>query len=416
MEEYGVEQRNKKSGFWDSVGTAFEHIDKLQQTVTWQEELARDSVIRNLLYGNYTTEEELRPELERVHMDFPKKEYYVAVWAFDDISDSGMFGDSSQFRAYIQHFLEENGLTEENYFYELNYNTLAVLIKNPNVKSLADVKNYFLERNSQLREQIHIACYTGISEPVGKLNEISNAFELAKSACEYARYYRMAAPMDKSEIPELTSTLFFSAEQEKMFFETIREGSEEQLSQALGQIRKTIDAQKPSIPIAIHYMNFVKSAVIRAVSDYSTEPDMLGQIAKISETDDWHELFEQVVEAKKIIKAAQSEAANRILEQKKDELMEQIYNHYSEADFNLAVLANNYKVSESKMYRDFRLYFGKSFAEVLESVRISKARKLLENGCPVKEVTMLTGYSSDVSFRRAFKRVVGVTPTEFTSK
>lgn len=413
MEEKGTLSAPENHDFWGAVGAAFDHLDTLQETISQQEELVRESVLRNLLYGNYASKKELEPELARAKITLASDAYYVAVWAFDGVSESGMFGDIADFRAYIRHFLQENGMLQGGYFYELNYNTLAVIIESPEIRSLADVKNRFLERNNQLREQVQIECYTGIAGPVADPVQIGAAFEKAKDACEYARYYKMAAPMEKSEIPELTSTLFFTQEQEKRFCETIREGSDEQLCRALEEIRQTIDAQRPSIPVANHYMNFVRSAVIRAVSDYSTEPDMLAQITKISEAESWKELFELTVQAKQLIRAGQSQAADRILEQKKQELVGHIYAHYAESNFNLAVLAKQYGVSESKMYRDFRLYFGRSFAEILENVRIDQARSLLEKGYPVKEVTKQTGYSSDVSFRRAFKRVVGVAPTEF---
>lgn len=84
--------------------------------------------------------------------------------------------------------------------------------------------------------------------------------------------------------------------------------------------------------------------------------------------------------------------------------------------FSIADLAAEHGVSESKMYKAFKVYFGRSFSEILENVRIEKACRLLGEGMAVKEVTQRTGYSSDVSFRRAFKRVMGVTPTEFSGK
>ena len=65
------------------------------------------------------------------------------------------------------------------------------------------------------------------------------------------------------------------------------------------------------------------------------------------------------------------------------------------------------------MYRDFKKMFGVSFSSYLEMLRLRQAQKLLQEGRPVQDVAAAVGYSSDYSFRRAFKRVVGVSPSNY---
>lgn len=404
-----------RSGFWGGAKAAFDYLENLQATLSLQESLVRSSVLRNLIYGNYAGKEELLPDLEHAQLLFPVQIYYAAVWSFDGVLSSGIFKDMVEFRTYIRSFVKECGLPF-HYIYEMNYNTLAVLICDPSVHSLAEVKNLFLARNNQLREQVFVDGYTGAAGPAEDLLELAVLFEKAKDACEYARYYKMAVPMEKEEIPELTANLFFTPELERHFCEAIKDGSDKELCLIMGQIRCKIEKQKPSIPIANHYMNFVRSAVIRTLSEYSSEQAVLDQVAKISEAEGWEELFRLTIEAKNMICERREQEADTETEETRRELMDRIRKHCGEPSFNLAELAEEYGVSESKMYKDFKLYFGKSFAETLENVRIEKACRLLDQGMAVKEVTKQTGYSSDVSFRRAFKRVVGVNPTEFVGR
>lgn len=110
-----------------------------------------------------------------------------------------------------------------------------------------------------------------------------------------------------------------------------------------------------------------------------------------------------------------TEAADTPVTGQKAALEQYLNEHYSSPCFNLAELAQAFGVSESKMYKDFRLYFGCSFTEQLERTRMTKACELLLEGMSVKEVTARTGYGSDVSFRRAFKRLTGLAPSEWVS-
>ena len=59
---------------------------------------------------------------------------------------------------------------------------------------------------------------------------------------------------------------------------------------------------------------------------------------------------------------------------------------------------------------------GYTFREILSSFRADRAKELLrETDLSVQEIAASLGYLEVNSFRRAFRRLVGVTPTEFSS-
>ena len=81
--------------------------------------------------------------------------------------------------------------------------------------------------------------------------------------------------------------------------------------------------------------------------------------------------------------------------------------------YNLAVMAEWMDIPEKRLYRDFRKMYGVSFTSYLEMKRTQYAQEMLKENRPIGEVAQAVGYSSDYSFRRAFKRVVGVTPSDY---
>ena len=58
----------------------------------------------------------------------------------------------------------------------------------------------------------------------------------------------------------------------------------------------------------------------------------------------------------------------------------------------------------------FKRYAGKSILDVIRQVRLEHARKLLEEGMSVYDVTPEVGFRDSTVFGRAFKNYYGITP------
>ena len=54
-----------------------------------------------------------------------------------------------------------------------------------------------------------------------------------------------------------------------------------------------------------------------------------------------------------------------------------------------------------------------NFSSYLERIRMDKACEMLMGNMQVKEVSEKVGYLSDVSFRRAFKKRMGLSPSDY---
>jgi AraC family transcriptional regulator len=88
-------------------------------------------------------------------------------------------------------------------------------------------------------------------------------------------------------------------------------------------------------------------------------------------------------------------------------------------DIRLADLASNSGLSESYLARTFRAATGTTLHAALVERRIARARSLIEaascRGVPASlaEVAAATGFSSHAHMTTAFRRVLGITPSEW---
>ena len=94
---------------------------------------------------------------------------------------------------------------------------------------------------------------------------------------------------------------------------------------------------------------------------------------------------------------------------------EYIEQSYSKPLLNLSVMANDFHITENFLYYFFRSRMQKSFAQYLEEKRLEKAQLILKENIkePLTDLALRCGYANVQTFRRAFKKRYGITPSEF---
>ncbi len=91
---------------------------------------------------------------------------------------------------------------------------------------------------------------------------------------------------------------------------------------------------------------------------------------------------------------------------------------FMQPNFSLPDLAAQLKISTHQLSQVINEGLGKSFFEMTAEYRIEEARRLLKEKLNIKveEIAEEVGYNSKSSFNTAFKKIVGVTPSEFRNK
>ena len=93
--------------------------------------------------------------------------------------------------------------------------------------------------------------------------------------------------------------------------------------------------------------------------------------------------------------------------------IEESAEHFDE-DVNLQSLADGCNMSISHFMREFKRVTGTSPKKHQQTLRINNAKQLLSStSLTVAEVASLCGFSDPLYFSRLFKKVVGLSPTEY---
>ena len=105
-----------------------------------------------------------------------------------------------------------------------------------------------------------------------------------------------------------------------------------------------------------------------------------------------------------------------LAQRQSDDLMFLSYlnEHLFDETLSLTVLADHFHVSESVASRRIRALTDLNFLDYVNQKRIEHAGvMLIHSDISINELAKATGYGSDITFRRVFKKYMGMTPSEY---
>jgi len=84
------------------------------------------------------------------------------------------------------------------------------------------------------------------------------------------------------------------------------------------------------------------------------------------------------------------------------------------SSWSVGQLARVAGLSTARLYREIRSHFRQTPGSMVQQIRIRRAaEQLWQSGQKLQQVAALTGYGDSFSFSRAFKRVMGVSPSQY---
>ncbi|HHV97853.1 MAG TPA: AraC family transcriptional regulator [Clostridiaceae bacterium] len=142
----------------------------------------------------------------------------------------------------------------------------------------------------------------------------------------------------------------------------------------------------------------------------SLAPELKNSLADIEPRLFFELIEKQCIQICNFLRKKNEENNKRILEQILEYINENICNY----ELSLNMIAMKFNMSESYLSMCFKEYTGRNFTTYVEELRMNKANLLLDMGKhTIAEIAEKVGYSNPHSFRRAYKRLFGFSPSEY---
>lgn len=108
------------------------------------------------------------------------------------------------------------------------------------------------------------------------------------------------------------------------------------------------------------------------------------------------------------------EENNSELRSRDEEVVAFIRTHCLDSELSLQLISDNFQVSNKYVSLVCKKYFGSTYLQYVQRRRIERAMELLQRSdMPLEKIAQETGYVNLLTFRRNFKQITGMNPSDF---
>lgn len=393
----------------------------MREAMESQEELIRQDFFKKLIRGDYMEPSNLDSIMSYLGLRIRGDLFVVLFMRINylelDINETTLAEDSM-----VRVVAKEQGI---RYFKELvcTYDVdecsvafmLAYNADETTLDQLHSQANGFVE---SLLLDYKISCMVGIGNIVNTLMDINRSFEQAREALSYSMRQDSAMVMTYHHLPLQHDLYYYPMELELRLSNYTKAGNQEDVHRLLEEVYyENLSIRNLSREVLGQLYNEIYGTLLKLTTHIELDYDMDKEIKELEYKPFNKESFQQFqlsfAKLCEIVQQRKKSHNKRVI----DNILAYIEEHFYMKDMSLTVIANTFGYTEGYLSQFFKEQTGVCFSNYLTEVRMKQACQLInETGLTMNEIAERVGYNSAQVFRRAFKRVKGISPSELRKK
>lgn len=372
-------------------------------------------VVERLLHGEYKTEKEAYAELEKNNMTLGGACQAVLLIRLGKEYRMPIGGRSGK------EFVKDNLYSIiENYCYICDAGARGVVVllslDETGEAAKTQVAAVVSHIETALGYPYDIPMIFGAGRPAQQLTEIADGFRQAREVVEYNAIGHRKSVLWYDDLPQEGNVFYYPLALETRLYNYAIVGNYAEAVQTLDEIyHENFISRTLSADMVEQLTQEITSTIIKV---QAALPSGGAETAiDIPAPDDGRSITDVFEQMGGILKRLCSSAA----QQKKSKsavIMERvrqyIAQHYNDSKLSLTQLSVEFNLNEKYLSSCFKEATGENFSTYLEGLRIEQACRLIEEGAhKIGEISAMVGYANDVTFRRAFKKKMGVSPSGY---
>lgn len=384
-----------------------------------QEPLLRTSYIRQVMKGTIATSEEM--EYVRGYLRLGDEEthkfqvLYCSIYLNKyevNTGGSNVVGIAvSDYDAIIKEAMAKY-FGEPLYLFSPHDRCYALLITSDRIAEPEDVQKIIIEEftglHNYLMEQHSISIFGGLGNRNGLLTFTWKSYQQAREAVRYTSGEHIICLYD--DLNHNTHNYYYPDELAKQLTGFVETGNKQQIEEIFKLIRKENLTRRS---LSFNQMNWLLSDIrntLLKVRFTIHEDDNNGEALKSVDThfDEMPSLrlYENI--ALVLCESVRNDTSENQLISR---IKEYIFNNFRDPALCLSKISDEFSISESYFSYLFKKTTGENFSAYLEHLRMEQALHMIrDTNTKITDLYMELGYNNPTSFRRAFKKVYGVSP------
>jgi len=407
-----VRSRLKPAGQGNDEYAMLEHAiysllsdaDRNESEILLYKPLARNAFLTKLLKDG-TGHEEAARTMELLDISFPHEYYRCLIL----LLDAEMWVPDSLTELLK---VELNDKLVSAYWVELDARSKAIILN-------ADTMQASEEAIALLRESLRSASVAYRALGVGRQYRSPGDLHLSYAEALRALEYRFTEPDGATLYAQrFADTRYWKGTipEEEELKAAIRNGNSAGAAERAERIVRT-ELANGMLPLdGLRFMCYRVATVALVVLEelnIAKLPSVdLNELLQLDEPDAMLQAIRKVYEESVRLIAEEREGRNDHLIREIQAYLEQ---HYTDQNLSLTSVADAFGISSSYLSRYFKSQTGTNFVDYVNRRRIEASKRWLTGEATVMQVAQKVGFDNDITFRRLFKKYMGITPSQFKS-
>jgi two-component system response regulator YesN len=399
---------------------------RLESELHRQAPLVRDAFLKRLIAGEFQSREEIIAAAVQSNVGLNGNAGYVGIVQVNGYSlmDSvEVLNELTAARLILKQVMIDSGSSVR--MTDIGSDKMVLLFayedKSAAIQFGKEEVSKTLDRISQqVFEEYRISVTVALGGLFESVLEVSHTFEQAKQALEHAVHHNKKGVSWFEETRGENSTYYYPLDVELRLNSTIRAGEIEEAKRIIQLIfSQNTEQRELSFEMKHQFVGEMKGTFLKLLDQKTfMESDgfenIKNRIIELQATESFEYIQEEIHAIMEVlcglITSKKNDSHIRLVEQ----IKQFIKTTYSNSDLTLYRVAEQVERPEKYISQVFKEVTGVNLSDHLEQVRMEHAAVLLkENEYTVDEIAARVGYNSSHSFRRAFKRVTGISPSAF---
>ncbi|MCM1182454.1 MAG: AraC family transcriptional regulator [Roseburia sp.] len=384
----------------------------LQEVVDSQRPIMQASYVRRLIKGTLGSEEEA--EYVRDFLGLPDEALcYNSLYivAYNTVTEAaGESRTAAECNRLVTDGLQQY-LETPLYYVSPSDRTYAVILA-CNQEEEKDLVSRTKERIVKLHDYLLDACgiwlLAGIGRSTDNLMNVWESYRQAVEAVSYTGRNYVFYPYDL--IKKDSSTFYYPPELSTKLIRFITSGNTPQVLELFNLLHQE-NIEERSLPINMlqFLLSDIRNSLLKA--RFALPPNVSDEeIRALDDCFSQHvsfKLCEDIALRLCRLFTAESEDTSPV-----SAIEQYILKNYMDPSMSLNKISDEFQISESYFSHMFKEKTGINFSNYLENIRMNEAARLIrETDISLNELYLSVGYNNANSFRRAFKKIFGVTPS-----
>lgn len=393
---------------------------KLEEEVDSTLEVARIYFFNTLLRGEYHDRLRYMEDRKRFSVSLSVGSYYVIECRLPYLAAALVAEERNKLSELLRHTVHSY-LESDEYEVIFSSGSLIVIKRALNVSRYLQDASVFINRiigalDSSLGESVLF----GVGTPVDDPFLLSLSFGEAEAALnventdphQKIRFYEsLPAPSDTYKYPLETESALIRASLSsnlvllESLLSDIYKDNFVKRTLSVSESRFLIAALRGTLLRLMNNFSDTSSAFLETISSLGTsEKNPIDDYKEISA------IFEKLAEEKQQKKKSHNAALA-------SDIRKYVSDRFKDFNLSLTSISDAFNVSENYLSSFFKEQEGECLSEYIQRKRMTEASKLLlDSRESVDAIAANCGYSNGASFRRAFKRVYGLSPSDYRSR